>query len=65
MNQGYLLSFLYMPYYKKCNWSRAFNRYTIAQEIDLINQCMLWTLSYHVKFKVCVVSNPLICVVIS
>ena len=54
-----------MPYYKKCNWSRAFNRYTIAQELDLINQCMLWTLSYHVKFKVCLVSNPLICVVIS
>ena len=36
---------------------------TVAVEVDMITQYLQQILGYHVKFKVCQVSKPLICVV--
>ena len=47
--------------YEKSDWSRAFNQFTVACELDMINAisaadryCI-----YHVKFNVCLVTKPL------
>ena len=28
---------IHQPHYEKCDWSRAFNQFTIACELDMIN----------------------------
>ena len=47
------------------DWSRAYSQYTIACEVDMITQCLKQTLGYHVQFKVCLVSKPLVRAVFS
>ena len=47
-------------HYEESDWSRAFNQFTIACELDMINaifccRCCI----YHVKFKDCLVTKPL------
>ena len=46
-------------HYEKSDWSRAFNQFTIACEVDMIcNICCRYCI-YHVKFNVCLVTKPL------
>ena len=40
---------IHQTHYEKSDWSRAFNQFTIACELDMIN----------VKFKVSLVTKPL------
>ena len=54
--------------YEKSDWSRAFNQFKIACELDMTNAisaadiafiyCSIYCL-YHVKFNVCLVTKPL------
>ena len=43
---------IHQTHYEKSDWSRAFNQFTIACELDMIS-------IYHVKFNVCLVTKPL------
>ena len=47
---------------KKSDWSRAFNQFTIACELDIINAISAADIAlfYHVKFNVCLVTKPLL-----
>ena len=45
--------------YEKSDWSRAFNQFTIACELDMINAISAGYYIYHVKFNVCLVTKPL------
>ena len=49
-------------YYKKSDWSREFDQYSIACEIDTINAISAANIANHVKFKVCLISKPLLSV---
>ena len=53
---------IHQTHYEKSDWSRAFNQFTIACELDMINAvcniCCRYCI-YHVKFKVCLVTKPL------
>ena len=42
---------------EKSDWSRAFNQFTIACELDMINA--ISACIYHVMFNVCLVTKPL------
>ena len=44
---------IHQTHYEKSDWSKAFNQFTIACELDMIN------VIYHVKFNVCLVTKPL------
>ena len=44
---------IHQTHYEKSDWSRAFNQFTIACELDMINAI------YHVKFNICLVTKPL------
>ena len=53
---------IHQTHYKKSDWSRAFNQFTIACELDMINaiQCICCRYCiYYVKFNVCLVTKPL------
>ena len=53
---------LYQTHYEKSDWLRAFNQFTIACELDMINaiQCICCRYCiYYVKFNVCLVTKPL------
>ena len=45
---------IHQTHYEKSDWSRAFNQFTIACELDIINAI---SAVYHVKFKVCLVTK--------
>ena len=46
--------------HEKSDWSRAFNQFTIACELDMINAISVADIAfYHVKFNVCLVTKPL------
>ena len=50
-----------LTHYEKSDWSRAFNQFRIACELDMINAiiiCCRYCI-YHVKFNVCLVTKPL------
>ena len=47
-----LLIIIHQTHYEKSDCSRAFNQFTIACELDMINNI------YHVKFNVCLVTKP-------
>ena len=56
---------IHQTHYEKSDWSRAFNQFTIACELDMINAisaecniCCRYCI-YHVKFNVCLVTKPL------
>ena len=51
---------IHQTHYEKSDWSRAFNQFTIACELDMIkcNICCRYCI-YHVKFNVCLVTKPL------
>ena len=51
---------IHQTYYEKSDWSRAFNQFTIACELDLINVISAADITfYHVKFNVCLVTKVL------
>ena len=54
---------IHETHYEKSDWSRAFNQFTIACELDMINVISAAdiTLFYHVKFNVYLVTKPLEC----
>ena len=56
-----IIIIIHQTHYEKSDWSRAFNQLTIACELDMINVISAAdiTLFYHVKFNVCLVTNPL------
>ena len=53
----FLLTYIiiHQTHYEKSNWSRAFNQFTIACELDMINAIS----AISVKFNVCLVTKPL------
>ena len=50
---------IHQTHYEKSDWSRAFNQFTIACELDMINVYLLQIFIYHVKFNVCLATKPL------
>ena len=52
---------IHQTHYEKSDWSRAFNQFTIACELDMINAISAADIAfiYHVKFNVCLVTKPL------
>ena len=48
-----IIIIIHQTHYEKSDWSRAFNQFTIACELDMINAIV------HVKFNVCLVTKPL------
>ena len=51
---------IHQTHYEKSHWSRAFNQFTIACKLDMINAISATDICiYHVKFKVCLVTKPL------
>jgi len=47
---------IHQTHYEKSDLSRAFNQFTIACELDMINAIS----AYCVKFNVCLVIKPLV-----
>ena len=43
---------IHQTHYEKSDWSRAFNQFTIACELDMIN-------AISAEFNVCLVTKPL------
>jgi len=56
-----IIIIIHQTHYEKSDWSRAFNQFTIACELDMINVISAAdiTFIYHVKFNVCLVTKPL------
>ena len=53
---------IYQTHYEKSDWSRAFNQFTIAYELDLINEISAAVYCiYHVKFTFAWLLSPLEC----
>ena len=46
---------IYQTHYEKSDWSRAFNQFTIACELDMINAIS----AADIAFNVCLVTKPL------
>ena len=46
---------IHQTHYEKSDWSRAFNQFTIACELDMINEIS----AADVAFNVCLVTKPL------
>ena len=59
------LIIIHQTHNEKSDWSRAFNQFTIACELDMINAVYaIYAISaayyiYHVKLNVCLVTKPL------
>ena len=51
----YPLSIIHQTHYEKSDWSRAFNQFTIACELDMINVIS----AADITFNVCLVTKPL------
>ena len=56
---------IHKTYYKNSDLSRAFSQYIMVCEVDMITQYLQKILGYHVEFKVCLVSKPVVHVVFS
>ena len=52
-----MIIIIHQTRYEKSDWSRAFNQFIIACELDMI--LILRYCIYHVKFNVCLVTKPL------
>ena len=51
---------IHQTHYEKSDWSRAFNQFPIACELDMINANIFCRYCiYHVKFNLCLVTKPL------
>ena len=51
---------IHQTHYEKSDWSRAFNQFTIACELDMINAISAADIAfYHVEFNICLVTKPL------
>ena len=52
---------IHQTHYEKSDWSRAFNQFTIACELDMINAISAADIAFicHVKLNVCLVTKPL------
>ena len=51
---------IHQTHYEKSDWSRAFNQFTIAGELDMINVISAADIAFiHVKFNVCLVTKSL------
>ena len=46
---------IHQTHYEKSDWSRAFNQFTIACELDMINVIS----AVDITFNVCLVTKPL------
>ena len=46
---------IHQTHYEKFDWSRAFNQFTIACELDMINAIS----AADIAFSICLVTNPL------
>ena len=56
----WIVVIIHQTHYEKSDWSRAFNQFTIACELDMINVITAADITlYHVKFNVCLVTKPL------
>ena len=56
---------IHKTYYKNSDLSRAFSQCIMVCEVDMITQYLQKILGYHVEFKVCLVSKPVVHVVFS
>jgi len=54
----FTLIVIYQTHYEKSDWSRAFNPFTIACELDMINAISAADIVF-IKFNVCLVTKPL------
>ena len=56
-----LIIIIHQTHYETSDWSRAFNQFTIACELDMINEISAADIIYiyHVKFNICMVTKPL------
>ena len=52
---------IHQTHSEKSDWSSAFNQFTIACELDMINVLSAADIIYiyHVKFNLCLVTKPL------
>ena len=51
---------IHQTHYEKSDWSRAFNQFTIACELEMINAISAADIAfYHVEFNVRLVTKPL------
>ena len=50
-----MLIIIHQTHYEKSDWSRAFNQFTIACELDMINVIS----AADITFNVCLVTKPL------
>ena len=52
---------IHQTHYEKSDWSKAFNQFTIACELDMINAISAADIAFitRVKFKVCLVTKSL------
>ena len=50
---------IHQPHYEKCDWSRAFNQFTIACELDMIYAISAADIEQQILFNVCLVTKPL------
>ena len=48
----------HQTHYEKSDWSRAFNQFTIACELDMINAISAADITF-IMFNVCLVTKPL------
>ena len=52
---GLICIIIHQTHYEKSDWSRAFNQFTIASELDMINVIS----AADIAFNVCLVTKPL------
>ena len=61
INRTHLLAIIiHQTHYQKSDWSRAFNQFTIACELDMINAISAADIAFIMfKLNICLVTKPL------